>query len=88
MHAAACNLDSELLGAVPPDQPAATPTIRRLVDQHADYFPPHAEWDEISGAWIENDALRILLPVQFHDREHKQVMLAPTAPTSPRTLSK
>ncbi len=58
MHAAARNLDSELLGVVPPDQPAATPTIRRRVSQRADYFPPHAEWDEFSGACIENDALQ------------------------------
>ncbi len=35
------------------------------------------------------DVIILLLPVQLHDdREHKQVMLAPTAPTSPRTLSK
>ncbi len=33
--------------------------------------------------------IRILLPVQLHDdREHKQGILAPTAPTSPRTLLK
>ena len=32
------------------------------------------------------DVIRILLPVQFHDREHKQVMLVPAAPTSTRTL--
>jgi hypothetical protein len=40
MHAAARNLDSELRSAVPPDQPAATPTIRRRVDQRADLSPP------------------------------------------------
>ena len=35
------------------------------------------------------DVILILLLVQLHDdREHKQVMPAPTAPTSPRTLSK
>ncbi len=35
------------------------------------------------------DVILILLPVQLHDDcEHKQVMPAPTAPTSPRTLSK
>jgi hypothetical protein len=35
------------------------------------------------------DVIRILFPVQLHDdREHKQVILAPTAPTSPRTMSK
>ena len=35
------------------------------------------------------DVILLLLPVQLHDdREHKQVILAPTAPTSPRTLSK
>jgi hypothetical protein len=33
------------------------------------------------------DVIRFLLPVQLHDdREHKQVMPAPTAPTSPRIL--
>ena len=33
------------------------------------------------------DVILLLLPVQLHDgREHKQVMPAPTAPTSPRTL--
>jgi hypothetical protein len=33
------------------------------------------------------DVIRILLPVQLHDdREHKQVIPAPNAPTSPRTL--
>ncbi len=37
----------------------------------------------------EQDVIPLLLPVQLHDdREHKQVMPAPTAPTSPRTLSK
>ncbi len=37
----------------------------------------------------EQDVIRILLPVQLHDdREHKQVMPAPPALTSPRTLSK
>ncbi len=40
VHAAARNLDSELRSAVPPDQPAATRTIRRRVDQCADYSPP------------------------------------------------
>ncbi len=35
------------------------------------------------------DVILLLLPVQLHDdREHKQVMPAPTAPTSPRTLYK
>ncbi len=35
------------------------------------------------------DVILLLLPVQLHDdRKHKQVMLAPAAPTSPRTLSK
>ncbi len=35
------------------------------------------------------DVILLLLPVQLHDdREHKQVFPAPTAPTSPRTLSK
>ncbi len=35
------------------------------------------------------DVILLLLPVQLRDdREHKQVILAPTAPTSPRTLSK
>ncbi len=35
------------------------------------------------------DVILLLLPVQLHDdREHKQVMPAPTAPASPRTLSK
>jgi hypothetical protein len=28
----------------------------------------------------------LLRPVQFHDREQKQVMLVPTPPTRPRTL--
>ncbi len=33
------------------------------------------------------DVILLLLPVQLHDdREHKQVMPAPTAPTSPHTL--
>ncbi len=37
----------------------------------------------------EQDVILLLLPVQLHDdREHKQVMPAPTAPTSPRTLAK
>ncbi len=37
----------------------------------------------------KQDVTRILLPGQLHDdREHKQGMLAPTAPTSPRTLFK
>jgi hypothetical protein len=42
MHAAARNLESELLGAVPPGsaQPAATPAIRRRVDQCPDLSPP------------------------------------------------
>ncbi len=36
----------------------------------------------------EQDVILLLLPVQLHDdREHKLVMPAPTAPTSPRTLS-
>ncbi len=35
------------------------------------------------------DVILLLLPAQLHDDcEHKQVILAPTAPTSPRTLSK
>ncbi len=35
------------------------------------------------------DEICLLLPVPMHDdREHKQVMPAPTAPVSPRTLSK
>jgi hypothetical protein len=35
------------------------------------------------------DVIRILLPVPLHDgREHKQVIVAPTAPTGPCTLSK
>ncbi len=35
------------------------------------------------------DLILLLLPVQLHDnREHEQVMPAPTAPTTPRTLSK
>ncbi len=35
------------------------------------------------------DVILLLLPVQLHDdREHKQGVLGPTAPTSPRTLSK
>jgi hypothetical protein len=34
----------------------------------------------------EQDVILLLLPVQLHDREHKQVILVPTAPTSPRTL--
>ncbi len=35
------------------------------------------------------DVILLLLPVQLHDdREYKQVMPVPTAPTSPRTLSK
>ncbi len=35
------------------------------------------------------DVILLLLPVRSHDgREHKQVIPAPTAPTSPRTLSK
>ncbi len=35
------------------------------------------------------DVILLLLPVQLYDGlEHKQVILAPTAPTSPRTLSK
>ncbi len=29
-----------------------------FVGQRADYFPPHAEWEEISGAWIDNAALQ------------------------------
>jgi hypothetical protein len=42
MHAAARNLESKLLGAVPPGstQPAATPAIRRCVDQRPDLSPP------------------------------------------------
>jgi hypothetical protein len=37
----------------------------------------------------EQVVILLLLPVQLHDdREHKQVMPAPAAPTSPRTLSK
>ncbi len=36
----------------------------------------------------EQDVILLLLPVQLHDdREHKQGIPAPTAPTSPRTLS-
>ncbi len=35
------------------------------------------------------DVILLLLPVQLHDdREHKQVMPSPTAPTGPRTLAK
>ncbi len=35
------------------------------------------------------DVILLLLPVQLHDdREHKEVLPAPTAPASPRTLSK
>ncbi len=35
------------------------------------------------------DVILLLLPVRLHDdREHKQEMPAPTAPTSPRALSK
>ncbi len=35
------------------------------------------------------DVIRFLLPVQLHDgRKQKQVMPAPTAPTSPRTFFK
>ena len=34
----------------------------------------------------EQDVIRILLPVQLHDCEHKQVM--PTLTTTLRTLSK
>ncbi len=34
------------------------------------------------------DVILLLLPVPLHDdREHKQVMPAPTAPTNPRALS-
>ncbi len=41
-----------------------------------------------SSTMTGQDVIRILLPVQMHDdREHKQVMPAPTAPTSPHTLS-
>jgi hypothetical protein len=41
-----------------------------------------------SSTMAAQDVILLLLPVQLHDdREHKQVILAPTAPTSPRTLS-
>ncbi len=42
-----------------------------------------------SSTMAAQDVILLLLPVQLHDdREYKQVMPAPTAPTSPRTLSK
>jgi hypothetical protein len=50
MHAAARNLDSCM-------QSHHRYSIRRLRRQ-PNCLPPHAEWDEISGAWIEDDALQ------------------------------
>ena len=43
-----------------------------------------------SSTMAAQDVILLLLPVPLHDdREHKQVVMpAPTAPTSPRTLSK
>jgi hypothetical protein len=41
-------------------------------------------WPSIS-IMATQDVILLLLPVRFHDREHKQVI---PAPTSPRTLSK
>jgi hypothetical protein len=39
-----------------------------------------------SSTMAAEDVILLLLPVQLHDRQHKQVMLVPTAPTRPRTL--
>ncbi len=42
-----------------------------------------------SSTMTGQDVILLLLPVPLHDdREHKQVIPAPTVPTSPRTLSK
>ncbi len=41
-----------------------------------------------SSTLTGQDVIRILFLLSLQNRKHKQVMPAPTAPTSPRTLSK
>ena len=69
---------------------AAQDVIRILlpVQLHEDREHKQVFFWPSSSTMAAQDVIRILLPVQLHDdREHKQGIPAPTAPTSPRTLS-